>query len=228
MGKPDHPESAKEDSRCAPTHHRFRLSTRQITLAAFGVALLVLGVVAAEPKLPVGPIIIVFGSLVLLAGVALPLVHQVQLGAPMLFTVTIAAEEQRVRLHSAIEDCRGLLIACAGSLCPDAEAAARAVEASLSKGLGDWHGGESSRLRGFLLCLLVHEARFEAVTHPPSAIVGDSFLQLPLEEREVLVLLDRANLARPTVARMLGLTEDQVEQMREHALASVVASRSSS
>ena len=228
MGKLDDPVSASSGGQCAPTRNRLPLSVKQVTFAACGVALLVLGIVVAAPTLPLGPIIITVGALLLLAGVALPLVHQIQLGAPMLITVTLAAEEQRVRLHSAIEDCRGLLIACAINLCPDADAAARAVEASLSRGLGEWRGGEGSQLRGFLLCLLVSEARFESATHPATGIATDTFHQLPLEEREVLVLTDRARLARPVVAQMLGLTEDQVEQLRAAALTALQTSRSSS
>jgi DNA-directed RNA polymerase specialized sigma24 family protein len=224
MWKADHAENTGPGGRCVPARNPLGLSVQQGVLAAAGAALLVSGIAIAGTPFPVGPTLILLGGLVLLVGVALPFVNQVQFGAPMVAAVTVTSAERRDRLRDVVENCRGLLIACAANLCPDEDSAARAVEACLSKGLGGWRGTDDTLLRTFLLCLLVHEARFEVLTHPDDAPTLDSFHRIPLAEREVLVLVDRAGLGAGTVATMLGLSESEVRSMQQSALAKVAAS----
>lgn len=217
----DRPALAPAD-RCDPGRHSRSLSGRQIALAIAGVAVLVAGVAIDPEGIPAGPVLITAGGLLLLLGVALPLVTQAELGAPLLFKVTLAAGERRARVREAVEDCRGLLAASAASLCPDDESATRAVEAALSRGLGDWRGTDNAALRRYLLCLLVQAALFDAMTKPPRS-GPEPFLRLPFEERAVLVLADRAGLDLASVARMLGLAEPEVAAARARALSKLGA-----
>jgi hypothetical protein len=232
MGRAKIHDNATGNGRCQPTRNVFRVSARHGLIAASGVALLVAGVIVSDGAIPLGPILLVLGGLVLLVGFALPLVHQVQLGAPMLVTVTLAAEEQSMRRHTAVQDCRGLLLACAGNLCSDSDSAARVVEACVSDCLGTWTGTDTTNLRSYLLCLLIHEARFESLSHPAPTEANPSghhsFMRLPMADREVLVLIDRAHLPLPTVATMLGLPVTEVSAMRTTALAAVHAAGRSS
>lgn len=208
-------------ARCEPEREGARLRAGRVLLAFFGMALLGLGIWVDRDDLPVAPLLITAGGLVLLVGVALPLVSQVELGAPMLFKVSFAARERRDRLHAEVEASRGLLVAGAACLCLDEAAAARAVESSLSDAVVSWHSLEDAGLRTYLWCLLVHQSRFEGTTHPVLPPDLDPFLSLPLAEREVLVLVDRAGLGLSTTAKMLDLTPAEVAQLRDRALAAL-------
>jgi len=139
----------------------------------------------------------------------------------MVAKVTITTGERRRQVRETVEDCRGLLIACATNLCPDGTSAVRAVEACLSKGIGDWRGTDRSTLRPYLLCLLVHQARFETAASSQVPGNGDRFSLLPLIEREVLVLVDRAGLDQTIVAEMLGVSVLDVNAIRAQALATL-------
>ena len=139
----------------------------------------------------------------------------------MLFKVSLAAREHRDRLHEEVAASRGLLVAGAAALCLDEAAAARAVESSLSDAVVSWHSLDDTGLRAYLWCLLVHQSRFEAMTHPDLPPDVEPFLRLPLAEREALVLVDRAGLGLSTTAKMLGLTPAEVAQLRDRALAAL-------
>ncbi len=222
MENPVHGSVLAPGGRCDPGRHSRSLSGRQIAMAIAGVAVLVAGVAIDPESIPTGPVLITAGGLLLLFGVALPLVTQAELGAPLLFKVTLAVGERRARLREAVEDCRGLLAASAASLCPDDESATRAVEAVLSTGLGDWRGTDNVALRRYLLCLLVQAALFDTMTKPPRSDT-EPFLRLPFDERAVVVLADRAGLDLASVAKMLGLAESEVASIRARALSKLAA-----
>lgn len=204
---------------CEPQREGAHLTVGRVLLAGFGLALLALGIWIDRDDIPISAVVITAGGLVLLVGVALPLVSQVELGAPMLFRVSFAARERRDRLHDEVEDARGSLVAGAACLCLDEAAAARAVAASLSDAVVSWHSLDTSGLRPYLWCLLLRQSRFEATTHPVLPPDLDPFLGLPLAEREVLVLVDRAGLGLSVVGRMLALTPAEVAELRDRALA---------
>jgi predicted DNA-binding protein (UPF0251 family) len=189
-----------------------------------GLVLLIAGVLVAPGGVLVGPELIAVGGVVLLLGVALPLVNQVELGTPGLAKVTIAVGARRDQMHGFVDDCRGLVVACATALCPDEESATRAVEASISKTLAYGHGGDTAVLRRYLLCVLVEQARFESATHSRSSTETEPFLLLPLHEREVLVLVDRAGLDQASAAHMLGIPESDVSSTRAQAMSSLARS----
>jgi hypothetical protein len=217
-------ETTGGDGRCEPGRQSRRLSVRQIGLALCGLVLLVAGVLMAPDNLLVGPELIAVGGIVLLLGVALPLVNQIELGTPGLAKVSIAVGARRDRMRGFIEDCRGLLVACAADLCPDGESAVRAVEASISKTMAYGQGTDTVALRRYLLCVLVEQARFEATVHSRSTTAtseSEPFLRLPLRDREVLVLVDRAGLDQASAARMLGVTESDVASIRTRAIGSL-------
>jgi DNA-directed RNA polymerase specialized sigma24 family protein len=182
--------------------------------------MLTAGVMVAPGSVPIGPVLISVGALVLLLGFALPLVSQVELGAPMLVKVIVSARERRERLRSSIEDCRGLLVACARSLCRDADSSARAVEVTVSNTLGLWHGTDSEALRRYLLCVLVRQAQFEAtIDPPPPPPTTERFLRLPFLERAVLVLKYRAGLDESSIGRILGVPGSAIATIRARAMA---------
>lgn len=212
--------------RCEPDRHSRRLPM-QTTMAIGGVAVLAAGVAIDPEGIPAGPVLVAVGGLLLVLGVALPLVTQAELGAPLLFKVTLAVGERRARLRAAVEDCRGLLAAAAASLCPDDESATRAVEVALWRGVGDWRGTDDASLRRYLLCLLVQAARFDALTKPPRSD-AEPFLRLPFDERAVLVLADRVGLDLASVAAMLGLAVPEVVSTRTRALATLAPPEASS
>lgn len=216
-----HVGKASSTAPCAPEREGSAVTVGRVLLAVSGVALLAGGVWIDRDHIPVAAVLITAGGFILLAGVALPLVSQIELGAPMLFRVSFAARERRDRLHGEVEDNRGLLVAGAASLCLDEAAAARAVESSLSDAVVSWHRVGDNGLRTYLLCLLVHQCRFEAAMHPLPPPPVEPFLGLPLAQREVLVLVDRAGLGLSAVGKMLGLTPAAVAELRDQALATL-------
>jgi hypothetical protein len=207
------------DARCDAGKHSRSLSLRQIALAVGGLTFLVVGVLVAPASLPVGPALITLGGFVLLVGAAWPLVNQVELGTPMLMKVTVAARARRDQIQGSIQDNRGLMVACAADLCPDPESAVRAVEASVSKTLGYWHGPQGLALQQYLLCVLIQQARYESTTHSRESHPSEPFLNLPLRQREVLVLLDRVGLDRAVAAGILGVPEAEIPAIRAQAMA---------
>lgn len=206
---------------CDPGRHSRALSAKQISWALCGLVLLVVGVFVTPGAVPVGPVLLTLGGLVLLLGVALPLVNQIEVGAPMLAKVTIVTAGRREQVRESVENWRGLIVACAASLCMNGDSATRAVEASISKALGYWHGTDSAALHRYLLCVLVQQARFEATAHSRPAEEAEPFLLLPLREREVLVLTDRAGLDPASVAAVLGISVTEVTSIRARALDSL-------
>jgi DNA-directed RNA polymerase specialized sigma24 family protein len=189
----------------------------------FGVVLLVGGVFIAPRTLPVGPVLISAGGLVVLVGFALPLITEAQLGLPSIFTLTLAANARRDRLRAAIEDIRGMLSACAGFLCLDADAAAQAVQAAVADTLSRWQGSDDrQQLRRYLFCALLRQARFELrIRGPrtaPPAELANQVLALPLPEREVLVLVDRAGFDEYAAGQILSLSPAEVHQTYLRAL----------
>jgi len=226
MDKPHRDGVGRPDVGCSPGPVARSLSIRQWLLAVCGLGLLAAGIAVEPGWLPVGPALITVGGIVVLVGVALPYISQVNLSAPLLVGVSLAASERRKRLHESVEDSRGLLVACATNLCLDEGSASRAVNASVSRALGDWHGTDAKDLRQFLLCLLVQEARFEATVQSAEPIGNEPFLLLPRDEREVLVLVDRAGLGRSAVAQILGVTPSQVAELYNHALSTLTGPRS--
>ena len=209
------------DSRCEPGRGSRKLSSKQVILALGGLVLLIVGVLVAPGSVLVGPELIGVGAIVLLLGVALPFVNQIELGTPALAKVTIAVGARREQMHGFVDDCRGLVVACAADLCPDDESAVRAVEASISKTLAYGHGTDPVALHQYLLCVLVGQARFEATTHSRSTVETEPFLLLPLREREVLVLVDRAGVDQASAAAMLGVPESDVSSIRAQAMSSL-------
>jgi hypothetical protein len=186
-----------------------------------------------------GPVLLSLGAVLLLVGFALPLVSQIELGAPLLLRATLAVDEQQDRMRQFTQDCRGLLTTCAVGLCLDPEAAARAVESTVSQVLTTWRGTDPDLLRVYLMCVLVQQSEFEARTGaiplaPPIAApagasggsvlatpMGGGFLRLGLREREVLLLRDRAGLDVATVARILGMATADVPVIAERAAAAL-------
>ncbi len=192
-------------------------STRQVLLALVGLGILVAGVLVAPQDLPLGPVLLGLGGVVLLLGVALPLVSQLTLGVPMLAQVTVETKQRETRTRLAAEDLRGLLEGCASSLCPTPESAVRAVSTCLSRGMAEWRRTDTAGFGPFLLCLLVQQARFETSVAGPPPARRAGFLGLPQLDREVLVLLERAGLDAVGVAQMLAVTVDEVARIQRHA-----------
>lgn len=186
-------------------------------LGLVGIGLLVAGVLVAPQEFPLGPVLLGLGGVVLLLGVALPLVSNLTLGVPMVAQVTVETRQRETRLRLAAEDLRGLLEGCATSLCPDPDAAIRAVGTSLSRGMAEWRRSDSAGLSTYLLCLLLQQARFEATLAGPPALGATGFLALPQLEREVLVLVERAGLDVGAVAEMLVVSVDEVARIQGRA-----------
>ena len=67
----------------------------------------------------------------------------------------------------------------------------------------------------------MHQARFETAASSQVPGNGDRFSLLPLIEREVLVLVDRAGLDQTIVAEMLGVSVLDVNAIRAQALATL-------
>jgi hypothetical protein len=209
--------SPTSDDPCASGRYRLAATPWHLAVALGGLGALVAGVVVSPGSVPLGPVLISLGAVTLLLGVALPLVSQIEFGVPMLGKVVLSARERRERLRAAVEDFRGLIVACAAGLCPDADAAGRAIEAAVSDALGLWRGTDGEALRRFLLCRLVRQARFEARTKASPSTTAEPFLRLPLTERAVLILEDRAGLDETSVARILGLPVSGIAPIRAHA-----------
>ena len=210
--------------RCIPETNgrRGALTPGRVVATLLGLALMCGGVLLGRDSVALGPAMLTAGALFVLFGFAFSMVSQVELGAPLLVKVTVAAKERRDRLKQFVDDSRGLLVACAADLCLDPDAALRAVESTVSDVLAGWRGTDLGALRVYLLCVLVRESEFEVRTRtvPPGR---EPFLRLTLREREVLLLCDRAGLNDAAVARIVGVAEADVAGIRDRALAALPA-----
>ncbi|MFZ0160943.1 MAG: hypothetical protein WAL50_18075 [Kineosporiaceae bacterium] len=160
------------------------------------------------------------GAVFLALAVALPLVSQVELGSPLPVRATLAARERRDRLKLFADDWRDLVCACAQQLCLDPDAATRAVGATISQVLVCWRGRDLEELRIYVLCVLVRQCEFEVLTQARPAD-GCRFARLPLLEREVLLLSDRAGLADTAVAPIVGIAPTDVPAIRARAISAL-------
>jgi len=209
------------DLPCDPGRPSRRPSAWMVVAIIVGVALLAIGIAIRPQDFPLTPILITVGALVLLLGVALPWVTQINLGAPLLASVTIAMDARRQGVRQRVDDLQGMLRAGAFLLCPDKASADRVLESCASTTMVNWHGSTDDALKRYVACLLLDQARLEAALNPTPSTSPEPATRLPRIQREVVVLLRFARLTDEDAGAILGIPATAVRQVYVDATASI-------
>lgn len=164
-----------------------------------------------ELLLPVG------GALLLIA-VAWSAISGLSLNLGVLSVALTGAVARREALGRFCEGQRADLELAAVELCVDAQRAADAASTAVQTAASSWAGPLDESLRRYLLCVLVRAAAHqetvrawtsaEATADPGPAL--SAWSTLSMQQRAVLLLVDREGIAPGTVAGMLDRTEDEV------------------
>jgi hypothetical protein len=217
----------RPSGRCEPGRVPAGAVAVRVLTGVLGLAVVVVGIIVDPSGVPLGPLLIGGGLLVLLVGVLRPWVDQIQIGPLSVASVTLRTPARDERVRRVLEDYRGLIGACAAHLCSSSDSATRVVETSVSRAVADWRGSGTDGLFTYVLCVMVGQVRFEALAEGSAGayVAGASdsaFRRLPFEERVVLVLTDRAGLDDAQVGRILGVAAAEVAELRTRALTGLV------
>ncbi|KQR07194.1 hypothetical protein [Cellulomonas sp. Leaf334] len=209
------------EARCDPGGRGRGVSAWRVVGGLAGLALLVAGVLVAPDLVDVVPAVAIAVGAALVVLCLLPWVSTVEIIPPLLAKIALDPDRPRRRTFEVAETYRALLLPSAGFLCSDEESAARAVDVSIAEATAYWRGNDDGALRVYLLCVLVHQARFEAATHPRPPADTHPARVLSRPEREALLLAERLRLDHSVAAAVLGVTVDDVRLNLSRALAAL-------
>lgn len=162
-----------------------------------------------------------------MAVVALPAVHEIELGFPIGVRVLAAVKDRKQALSAAIREESGELELCAQLLCDDPVLAAALLESAWAKTTSTWRGPITEETRIYVLCVLVkllgsHQkwAQLPAQNLAASAPVA-ALATLTPKQRVVVVLHEFADLPLSQIASITGSTVQQAASTLRSAEAAV-------
>jgi len=225
-------------------HIRSAFTPLRVVLAALGIAVIVAAVVVFSSwrqELPDTvqdfglPLAVGAGIVLLVAGVFMPMVREIELGPIPTLKIAPALRDRENELRSVFERQKGDMEYCAHLLCDNPETARRLLEASWSLASSAWKGPVTPQLRVYTLCVFVemlrkHE-RWVQTKDPPKTKTGPKtgpkpkikpqggspLSKLPYEERITIVLHEFANLTVGEIAGMTGRPAESVGRSLAHA-----------
>ncbi|ABM08065.1 hypothetical protein J3A64_004301 [Pseudarthrobacter sp. PvP004] len=216
-------------------HIRSALTPLRVVLAALGMAVIAAAVIILisgmaflpeEARDVVLSLAVGAGIVLLVAGVFMPMVREVELGPIPTLKIAPALRDRENELRSVFERQRGDMEYCAHLLCDDPKTARQLLEASWSLASSDWKGPVTPQLRVYTLCVFVemlrkHEKWVKAgpPDGPPKPpwVKESALSKLPYEERITIVLHEFANLTVGEIAGLTGRPAESVGRSLAHA-----------
>ncbi|MGO4145052.1 hypothetical protein AB4Y77_08210 [Paenarthrobacter sp. YAF11_1] len=215
-------------------HIRSALTPLRVVLAGLGIAVIIAAVVmllSPEDVLPEAvpdvllPLAVGAGIVLLVAGVFMPMVREIELGPIPTLKIAPALRDRESELRSVFERQKGDMEYCAHLLCDNPETARKLLEASWSLASSAWKGPVTPQLRVYTLCVFVellrkHEKWLQSDgdrTRKPPRRNRNPLSRLPYEERIAIVLHEFANLTVGEIAGMTGRPAESVGKSLAHA-----------
>lgn len=208
-------------ARCDPGGRGHGVSAWRVAGGLVGLVLLVAGVLVAPDLVDLVPAVVIAVGAALVVLCLLPWVSTVEIIPPLLAKIALDPDRPRRRTIEIAEAYRDLMLQSGSFLCSDEKSAARAVDFSIAEAAGYWRGNDDGALRLYLLCVLVHQARFESATRPRPPADSHPARLLSGAEREALLLAERVGLDHSVAAAVLGVTVDDVRLNLARALATL-------
>jgi hypothetical protein len=197
-----------------PRSWRDPISPSRIAIAVAALASVAVGLMVRGP---VGPSLLGFGAILLVAAVVLPSVQELEFGFPAGFKVVTAVRDREAALRQVFENQRPGLELTANLLCDDPAVAAKLLEAAWGKAVSSWRGPITSELYDYVLCTFAHlltaHEHWAARTELPAdgASTVSQLTRLDLTTRIVVVFHEFAEVPLQTLSTMVGRSVEQMQ-----------------